>query len=76
MEELYIDGKKIEPIDEKDAEFTYLKGKYTAVRLGYHDEVFEVYIKDEDIKKMQEENFKPFWKVEPLGSLLKQSKLC
>lgn len=58
MEELIINDRKIEPINEDDAEFTYLKGKYTAVKVGYHEEVFEVYMKDEYIKKMQEDSFK------------------
>lgn len=58
MDELYIDGRKIKAVDEEEAEFTYLKGKYTVVKVGYHEEVFEVYMKDEDIKKMQEDSFK------------------
>lgn len=53
MEEIYIDGKKIEPIDEKDAEFIFLQGKFERVDLSFGDVTIEAYIRPEDIEKLK-----------------------
>ena len=53
MEELYIDGKEIKPINKDDAEFTYIKGNYIKSMLTINDENVEIYIKAEDIEKIK-----------------------
>ena len=53
MEELYIDGRKIEPIENAECEIHF---GYKAAVLTINDLKFDILIKEDDLKKIKDVN--------------------